>query len=183
MSGQSEAELFDPGTEPSNFHDQITEGSSVNSLATVTVDLPICTVVKSCQYFYLAIMVKMHYLGTPSFQREPLDGWNLGPGYQTAQEWARERAADSGSTSTLDNLSIFCLPVGVRLSEELKDRASILNISKLQEPKSGDDVKALPLVRDFYSTASTLLKGRTGDGQKKQGGLSSRAASMLVIFK
>ncbi|XP_031283124.1 protein ACCUMULATION AND REPLICATION OF CHLOROPLASTS 3-like isoform X2 [Pistacia vera] len=142
VSGQSKAELFDPRTEPSNFYDQITEG-------------------------------------TPSFQREPLDGWNLGPGYRTAQKWARERAADSGSTSTLDNLSIFCLPVGVRLSEEFKDRASILNISKLQEPKTGDDVKALPLVRDLYSTASSLLKGRTADGQKKKGGLSSRAASML----
>ncbi|KAJ0096254.1 hypothetical protein Patl1_15695 [Pistacia atlantica] len=179
VSGQSKAELFDPRTEPSNFYDQITEGSYVNFLAIVTIDLPIWTVVKFCQYFYLAIMVKMHYLGTPSFQREPLDGWNLGPGYRTAQKWARERAADSGSTLTLDNLSIFCLPVGVRLSEELKDRASILNISKLQEPKTGDDVKALPLVRDFYSTASSLLKGRTADAQKKKGGLSSRAASML----
>ncbi|XP_044489194.1 protein ACCUMULATION AND REPLICATION OF CHLOROPLASTS 3 isoform X2 [Mangifera indica] len=143
MSGQSEAELFDPRTEPSNFHNQITEG-------------------------------------TPSFQRGPLDGWNLGPGYQTAQEWARERAADPGSTSTLDNLSIFCLPVGVRPLEELKDRTTVFNVSKLLEPKNGDDVKALPLFRDFTSTASTLLKGRTADGQKKQGGLSSRAASMLA---
>lgn len=183
MSGQSEAELFDPRTEPSNFHNQITEGSSINSLLIVAVGLPTSAVGKSCQYFYLAIMVKMHYLGTPSFQRGPLDGWNLGPGYQTAQEWARERAADPGSTSTLDNLSIFCLPVGVRPLEELKDRTTVFNVSKLLEPKNGDDVKALPLFRDFTSTASTLLKGRTADGQKKQGGLSSRAASMLVIFK
>ncbi|KAK8370189.1 hypothetical protein V6Z12_A01G161300 [Gossypium hirsutum] len=50
--------------------------------------------------------------GIPTFSREPLSRWNLGPGNQLAKEWAKERAADSEATPVLDNLSIFCLPVG-----------------------------------------------------------------------
>ncbi|KAJ4710234.1 Protein ACCUMULATION AND REPLICATION OF CHLOROPLASTS 3 [Melia azedarach] len=155
-SGRSEAELYEPRTEPSNFDDQISEG-------------------------------------THSFQREPLNSWNLGPGYQIAQQWAKERAADSRARTTIDNLSIFYLPVGVRAPEELKDGISSSH-SQQQDSKTEDDDKALPLsslsaltgasfeaVRDFYSNASTLLKGKTADAYKKQGLLSTRAASMLEI--
>lgn len=135
-------------------------------------------------------------------QREPLNSCNLGPGHQIAQEWAKERAADAGATPVLDNLSIFCLPVGVRPSEQLTDCSEGVSNSHAthqQELKSEDDVKAVPtvnsnisslgalngasfdVVRDFYSSASTLLKGKTVDAQKKQGVLSIRAASMLCI--
>lgn len=134
-------------------------------------------------------------------QREPLSSWNVGPGHHIAEEWAKERAADAGASPVLDNLSIFSLPVGVRSSEQSTDWSSgvsNLNLSQQQELRSEDDVDTNPtvnsnmsslsaisgayfdVVREFYSSASTLLKGKTVDNQKKQGVLSVRAASMLV---
>ncbi|XP_022725111.1 protein ACCUMULATION AND REPLICATION OF CHLOROPLASTS 3 isoform X1 [Durio zibethinus] len=133
--------------------------------------------------------------GIPTFHREPLSGWNLGPGHQLAQEWAKERAADSEATPVLDNLSIFRLPVGVRSSEELKERVNTLYAIEFAESKSENGVKApalpsssrswgalndasLEVMREFYNITSTLLKTKTGV-LKKQGLLSARAASML----
>lgn len=136
---------------------------------------------------------------TPAFQREELVGWNLGLGYQIAQAWAKERAAEASATSTLDKLSLFCLPVGVRPSQELKDRINISSPTQHPTLKTEDVVKAKPgvnlstpswneltdtgleAVRDFYNTASALLKGNPTDPPKKEGLLSARAASMLVI--
>lgn len=100
----------------------------------------------------------------------------------------------------LDNLSIFCLPVGVRCPEESKNCLNMSYSAELADQKSDDDVKEQTLVnssvsswgaltdagfvavRDFYNSASTLLKGRNADVPKKQGILSVRAASMLVIL-
>ncbi|THG14353.1 hypothetical protein TEA_018907 [Camellia sinensis var. sinensis] len=122
--------------------------------------------------------------GAPAFQREPLIRQNLGP------------ANDSGATPTLDNLSIYRLPVGVKPSEELENILSISNTVHL-EKVTGDDMKALTqitprmswdaltdagfeVVSEFYDNASALLKGNDTDVSKKQGVLSVRAASMLV---
>ncbi|KAL1186153.1 hypothetical protein V6Z11_A01G160800 [Gossypium hirsutum] len=133
--------------------------------------------------------------GIPTFSREPLSRWNLGPGNQLAKEWAKERAADSEATPVLDNLSIFCLPVGVRSSEEPKEGINTLNAMEFSESKSENVVKAPALpsssrslgaftdasfeaMKEFYNSGSTLLKGKTGV-PKKQGVLSARAASML----
>ncbi|XWS64010.1 hypothetical protein CRYUN_Cryun06bG0150200 [Craigia yunnanensis] len=133
--------------------------------------------------------------GIPTFHREPLSGWNLGPGHRLAQEWAKERAADSEATPVLENLTIFCLPVGVRSSEELKEGVDTLYATEFPESNSENGVKApaLPsssrswgalndasfeVMREFYNTASTLLKGKSGV-LNKQGVLSARAASML----
>ncbi|CAK7326894.1 unnamed protein product [Dovyalis caffra] len=128
--------------------------------------------------------------GTPALQREPLISRNLGPGYQIAQEWAKERA---GAPPVLDDMSIFQLPVGVRPSE-LKGSLNISYATELSEPKTEDDFKGQTLVnssnpswgdagfvavRDFYNNASTLAKGKNADVPKKQGILSARAASML----
>ncbi|KAF2305729.1 hypothetical protein GH714_007853 [Hevea brasiliensis] len=131
---------------------------------------------------------------TPTLHREPPVSWNLGPGYQIAQEWARER---TGATSVLDTLSIFRLPVGVRHPEESKEGLNISYAAELPELKTeGDDKEqkhvnsgisswgaltdaGFVLVRDFYNNASTMLKGRNADVPKKQGVLSVRAASML----
>ncbi|XP_021691839.2 protein ACCUMULATION AND REPLICATION OF CHLOROPLASTS 3, chloroplastic isoform X2 [Hevea brasiliensis] len=131
---------------------------------------------------------------TPALHREPPVSWNLGPGYQIAQEWARER---TGATSVLDTLSIFRLPVGVRHPEESKEGLNISYAAELPELKTeGDDKEqkhvnsgisswgaltdaGFVLVRDFYNNASTMLKGRNADVPKKQGVLSVRAASML----
>ncbi|GMP59545.1 hypothetical protein CsSME_00022790 [Camellia sinensis var. sinensis] len=122
--------------------------------------------------------------GAPAFQREPLIRQNLGP------------ANDSGATPTLDNLSIYRLPVGVKPSEELENILSISNTVHL-EKVTGDDMKAqtqitprmswdaltdagFEVVSEFYDNASALLKGNDTDVSKKQGVLSVRAASMLV---
>lgn len=121
--------------------------------------------------------------GIPTFHREPLSGWNLGPGHQLAQEWAKERAADSEATLVLDNISIFCLPVGVKSSEELKEGVNTSYATKFPQLKSDNGVNtlndaSLQVMREFYNAASTVLRGKTGV-RKKQGILSSRAASML----
>ncbi|XP_021909853.1 protein ACCUMULATION AND REPLICATION OF CHLOROPLASTS 3 isoform X2 [Carica papaya] len=122
--------------------------------------------------------------GSPAFLREQAISWNLGPGDEIAQQWAKKREAESGDSPALDSLSIFSLPVGVRPSEELKDGFRIF--AQCLEPITEDDVKAQRLVnsnkamKDVYDTASTLLKGKYADTPKKQGNLSVRAASMLV---
>ncbi|KAK8507917.1 hypothetical protein V6N13_055387 [Hibiscus sabdariffa] len=132
--------------------------------------------------------------GIPTFRRESMNRWNLGPGNQLAKEWAKERAADSEATPVLDNLSIFHIPVGVRSSEELNEGVNTLNAKDFSESKSENGVKAPSLpsssrswgaltdasfeaMKEIYN-GSTGLKGKTGV-PKKQGVLSARAASML----
>ncbi|KAM3705615.1 hypothetical protein ACJW31_03G093600 [Castanea mollissima] len=84
--------------------------------------------------------------GTPAFQREPLVSWNLGPAYQIAEEWAKERATDTGTAPKIDDLSIFHLPVGVRPSDELRDNVNISFTTQNPDPETDDDVKARPTV-------------------------------------
>ncbi|XP_028752621.1 protein ACCUMULATION AND REPLICATION OF CHLOROPLASTS 3-like isoform X2 [Neltuma alba] len=124
--------------------------------------------------------------GDSACRREKLINWNLGPGYEVAQEWAKQRAADA-TTPTADNISIFNLPVGIRSSEQLKDCPEV---SAAQEPATENDVKVpnksmswsaltdagLEAVMDF---TSTLLNGKYADKSNQQGVLSVRAASML----
>lgn len=135
--------------------------------------------------------------GTPAFQREPLVSWNLGPAYQIAEEWAKERATDTGTAPIIDDLSIFHLPVGVRPSDELRDNVNISLTTQNPNPETDDDVKARPtvypsvsswsaltdagfeVVKDFYNSAFTLFNGKYVDVPKKQGVVSVRAASML----
>jgi len=111
-----------------------------------------------------------------------------------AKKWAQEKAA--GATPIVDNLSIFHLPVGVRPSEELKERLEISFMTKQHQPDTDNDVKAetlkggtspwsaatdasLEAVMEF---ASSLLKGKNPNKSKTHGVLSVRAASMLVIM-
>ncbi|KAF3976814.1 hypothetical protein CMV_000020 [Castanea mollissima] len=135
--------------------------------------------------------------GTPAFQREPLVSWNLGPAYQIAEEWAKERATDTGTAPIIDDLSIFHLPVGVRPSDELRDNVNISFTAQNPDPETDDDVKARPTVypsvsswsaltdagfeavKDIYNSAFTLFNGKYVDVPKKQGVVSVRAASML----
>ncbi|XP_052730739.1 protein ACCUMULATION AND REPLICATION OF CHLOROPLASTS 3, chloroplastic isoform X1 [Vigna angularis] len=129
--------------------------------------------------------------GDSAFQREQLENWNLGPGFEVAKKWAQEKAADA--TPIVDNLSIFHLPVGVRPSEELKERLEISFMTKQHEPDTDNVVKAqsfnggtsswsavtdasLEAVMEF---ASSLLKGKNANKSKTHGVLSVRAASML----
>ncbi|XVF02954.1 hypothetical protein REPUB_Repub04eG0218700 [Reevesia pubescens] len=114
----------------------------------------------------------------PTFHQEPLSGWNLGPGHQLAQEWVKERAADLEAKPVLDNLSIFCLPVGVRSSEELKEGSNTLYATEFPESKPENGVKApatsnssrssgvlndasFEVIRECYNTASTPLKRKS----------------------
>lgn len=135
--------------------------------------------------------------GTTAFQREPLVSWNLGPAYQIAEEWAKERAVDTGTAPMIDDLNIFHLPVGVRPSDELKDNVNISFTTQNPDQETEDDVKAQPTVypstsswsaltdagfeavRHFYNSAFTLFNGKYVDVPKKQGVVSVRAASML----
>ncbi|XP_065856793.1 protein ACCUMULATION AND REPLICATION OF CHLOROPLASTS 3, chloroplastic isoform X2 [Euphorbia lathyris] len=130
----------------------------------------------------------------PALQREQLARWNLGPGYQIAQEWAKERAGD---TSMLDDLSIFHLPVGVRPMDGSKEGLDISYAAEIPESNAEGVIKeqklanssiaslgaltdnGFLLVREFYNNASMMLKGKQYDAPKKQGVLSVRAASML----
>ncbi|XP_027363321.1 protein ACCUMULATION AND REPLICATION OF CHLOROPLASTS 3 isoform X4 [Abrus precatorius] len=130
-------------------------------------------------------------LGDAAFQREQLENWNLGPGFEVAKEWAQERAADA--TSILDNLSIFHLPVGVRPSEELQDSFEISFMTKQHDLETDNDVNAPTLnggmspwsavtdagLEAVVEFASSLLKGKNANKPKKHGVLSVRAASML----
>ncbi|KAL2324020.1 hypothetical protein Fmac_023078 [Flemingia macrophylla] len=130
-------------------------------------------------------------LGDSAFQREQLENWNLGPGFEVAKEWAQEKAADA--TPFVDNLSIFHLPVGVRSSEELKDCSETSFITKQHELDTDNDVKAQTLnggmspwsaatdagLEAVMEFASSLLKGKNANQLKKHGVLSVRAASML----
>lgn len=102
--------------------------------------------------------------GAP-FQREPLHGWNMGPGHQIAQKWAKERAAthSGANTPTLENLSIFSVPVGVKPLEEYRNNVSVIvSDTRKQETKTDrSDFKAIDV------------------GKKQSGMLLARAASML----
>ncbi|XP_059649815.1 protein ACCUMULATION AND REPLICATION OF CHLOROPLASTS 3, chloroplastic isoform X2 [Cornus florida] len=134
--------------------------------------------------------------GAPAYQREPLIRWNLGPGYQIAQDWAKEGATESVTSPMLHNLSIYKLPVGVKPSEELEDSPITLKTTNYPTKTIEDDMKAQPevtpvkswdaltdagvdAVMDFSINASSLLKGTYSNVSKKQGVLSVRAASML----
>ena len=110
-----------------------------------------------------------------------------------AQEWAKERAANMAPMT--DNLSIFLLPVGVRPSKELEEDCSKATfMTQQQEPETENNVKAptsggLPSWSELTDAgfeammeiASSFLNGNYTDKPKKQGVLSVRAASMLVI--
>ncbi|ESW14824.1 hypothetical protein PHAVU_007G020500 [Phaseolus vulgaris] len=129
--------------------------------------------------------------GDSVFQREQLENGNLGPGFEVAKKWAQEKAADA--TAIVDNLSIFHLPVGVRPSEELKERLEISFMTKQHEPDTDNDVKAQTLnggtspwsaatdasLEAVMEFASSLLKGKNANKSKTNGVLSVRAASML----
>ncbi|KAG5531932.1 hypothetical protein RHGRI_026514 [Rhododendron griersonianum] len=135
--------------------------------------------------------------GVPAFQREPLIPRNLGPGFRISEEWTNQGANDCRAISTLDNLRIYKLPVGVKPSEELKNCLNLSNTIHHQEKSGEEDMMAqtqapprmswdaltdagFEAVSEFYDSASAVFKGTDTDVCKKQGVLSARASSMLV---
>ncbi|ERN17043.1 hypothetical protein AMTR_s00044p00037180 [Amborella trichopoda] len=133
--------------------------------------------------------------GEHSFHRESLAGWNEVPVSLIAQEWAKERAATIQATPRMDEFNSYNLPVGVKHSQVSKDDHLSSCIPQLAEEKKLDDKNgevmhdgpsfdaltdaSFEVVKDIYNAASTLLVGKTDNGSKKQGLLSTRAASML----
>ncbi|XP_058090470.1 protein ACCUMULATION AND REPLICATION OF CHLOROPLASTS 3, chloroplastic isoform X1 [Magnolia sinica] len=134
--------------------------------------------------------------GEHAFQREPLNNWNIGPGFRIAEKWAKERAAAFGATANIDKSNVYTLPVGVKPSEQTTDGPQSSS-PQPAEMKMLNDMEGEPLgspnvppqdlltdmgfetVMDIYDAASTVLKGKHADLSRKQGLLSVRAASML----
>lgn len=125
----------------------------------------------------------------PSTQREEAISWNMGPGFNIAQLWAKERASVV-EASKIDRQEIFTVPVGVKssycstesdniLSETAEDTSRELSCPP--SLTSGDDLSdvCLNTAKDIYNSALTILKGRNVDESRKLGVLSVRAASML----
>ncbi|KAI8538670.1 hypothetical protein RHMOL_Rhmol09G0122600 [Rhododendron molle] len=134
--------------------------------------------------------------GVPAFQREPLIPRNLGPGFRISEEWTNQGANDCRAISTLDNLRIYKLPVGVKPSEELRNCLNLSNTIHHQEKSGEEDMMAqtqappriswdaltdagFEAVSEFYDSASAVFKGTDTDVCKKRGVLSARASSML----
>lgn len=137
---------------------------------------------------------------TPAYSRDSLFTRNLGPGYAVAQEWAKESATISSHASAPEHLNNFNLPVGVRPSERSKISVS----SQTSEPSAESDINnntvaesvikssnspwsaltdaSFEAVKSFYNSASTIVEHKQSDPPVKQGGLSMRAASMLVFY-
>lgn len=138
-------------------------------------------------------------LTAQTFGRKLLINRNLRPGYRIAQDWHDEEMSISGADPLADNPRIFHLPVGVRLSSDLQDTCDKSNISWPAEDNNDDDVQkqasalssvpplngisdgGLDAVSGLWNSASVLLKRKQPIVSKKQGVLSARAASMLVI--
>ncbi|KAF9624096.1 hypothetical protein IFM89_007794 [Coptis chinensis] len=131
----------------------------------------------------------------PPFDREPLIWWN-GPSFDVAEEWAKERAAISGSNTVLGNQCTYTLPVGVKPSERSMETPEFTNMQSLKSRISNDMNGKTPgspnvpswdaltdagveAVMDIYNATSTILKGKNSYTSKKPGLLSTRAASML----
>ncbi|KAK9115701.1 hypothetical protein Sjap_014648 [Stephania japonica] len=136
------------------------------------------------------------FTGEYGLERESLIFWNAGPASHTAQQWAKERAVIFDSAPLLESQYLCTLPVGVKPSgKSIRSRYSAN--TELPEPRTSDDrngksqgVPRLPswdaltdssfdAVTDRINNASTLLNGRRTNASRKQGLLSSRAASML----
>ncbi|KAJ0966793.1 hypothetical protein J5N97_023710 [Dioscorea zingiberensis] len=127
--------------------------------------------------------------------REQPVSWNISPGYQIAQVWAKERAILSG-TDKIDKLDILTSSshIGVKSSDQISD-GLLYSDSKLPKAFGGTsrvsivpsglssmDLKTgggLEAIKDMYSSALTRLKGKDAIKPRKRGLLSDRAASVL----
>lgn len=55
-----------------------------------------------------------------------------------AESWAEERESKSGAALALDNIGIYCLPVGIRPSDELMDGGAVLYANTRTGPGFGE---------------------------------------------
>ncbi|KAG8382641.1 hypothetical protein BUALT_Bualt05G0098500 [Buddleja alternifolia] len=126
--------------------------------------------------------------GTLMFKRELATRENLGPGHST--EMSRYGANFSEATGLADNVSIYRLPVGLKHLEKLDDALLTPNTKHGAEWRADDSIKkrhhAGPRVSwsrltdaDFNNNVTSFSKASYTSNSKKQGILSTRAASML----
>ncbi|KAL3652886.1 hypothetical protein CASFOL_002567 [Castilleja foliolosa] len=128
--------------------------------------------------------------GTQVFKRELLTRGNLEPGY--SNELSKRGTNFSEATALVDSVSIYKLPVGVKYPEKLKDTSLTSNTKGKVAWRVDDNEKnqhfagpgpsmpwsGLPDI-DFNNSVPSFNKRNSASNNKKQGVLSSRAASML----
>lgn len=126
------------------------------------------------------------------FKRELFTRANFGPGHSTDLSMY-----DDSSSESSDSVSIYKLPIGVKQSEKSEDTLFTSNTKHGADGKVDDNKKKQPQaslavslsesmeagdysLADFKHNTSVLKKGKVTSDSKKQGLLSTRAASMLV---
>lgn len=118
------------------------------------------------------------------FKRDLFTRGNMGPGHSTESKYGTNFADEAG---LLDSVSIYRLPVGVKNLEKLEESPVSSTTKRGAAWRIDGDEKIVPVVSwsgltdaDFNNNASISSKGNNIVNSKKQGGLSVRAASMLV---
>lgn len=120
----------------------------------------------------------MDYAGNHMLKRELFARGNNGPGLSNNF---------TDATTLVDSVSIYRLPVGVKNLEKSEESHVSSNNTKRGAAWRDDGDENGPIVSrsgltdiDFNNNTSIFNKGNNINNSKKQGGLSVRAASMLV---
>lgn len=126
----------------------------------------------------------MEYTGNYVLKRELFTGGNMGPGHSTESKYGSKFTDAAG---VVDSLSIYRLPVGVKNLEKFEESPVSSNTKHGAALRIDDNEKTVSIVSwsgltdiDFNNNASIFNRGNSANNSKKQGGLSVRAASMLV---
>ncbi|KAI3453226.1 hypothetical protein Pfo_009889 [Paulownia fortunei] len=121
---------------------------------------------------------ELHSEGTPMFKRELLIRGNLGPGH--SNELSKYGTNFSEASALVDSVSIYKLPVGVKHLKKLEDIPLTSNTKHGVAWRVDDNEK-----KQHHAAPSVSWSGLTDadfhctSNSKKQGVLSTRAASML----
>ncbi|XP_027150949.1 protein ACCUMULATION AND REPLICATION OF CHLOROPLASTS 3 isoform X2 [Coffea eugenioides] len=131
--------------------------------------------------------------GAPTFREELLIRYRLGADDQKTQEWTQELAGDTETTLTVDSVSVFRLPVGVKhleQAEEYPAHTKHLKRWTREDSRKAQVDTATSVSRDAmgdrgfeatinFNNFSKTRKGNSTNDSNKPGVLSNRAASML----
>lgn len=135
-------------------------------------------------FCHVVIPIEMNYTGNHVLKRELFTRGNMGPGHSTE---FKNGTNFNDATALVDSVSIYRLPVGVKKLEKLEEAPVSSNTQRGAAWRVDDNEKTGPAVSwsglndvDFNNSASIFNKGNSTNNSKKHGGLSVRAASMLV---
>lgn len=131
----------------------------------------------------------MDYTGKEIFKRELLTRGNLGPGHST--ELSKYGTNFLEATASIDSVSVYKLPVGIKHVEKLEDSSLTSNTkheaawrlddNEKKQNHAGTSISWSGLTDiDFNNIVPSYKKGNSTVTAKKQRMLSVRAASMLV---